>query len=334
MGLELNSEYGYAVGANIDPTAIEVTSVDFSGRYLDRKTVPLVSQERQSIIESAIENIAAMFRGTGSGAGRCLGVGIGVTGLVDTASGVVLYSPILPGWENVDLSSAVGDALSAEVVVDDSVRCMALAEKRYGNGRGESNYLYLYAGHGVGSAIMLGDRLYRGRNGVAGEIGHVTVRENGVRCSCGNHGCLETLVSSSAVLREVEKSIGENVHTSLIEWSSTEKRLTLEDLAREADKGDKLANIVISHVGEDIGIGLADIVNVLDPGVVILGGEVIESFGDSLMERIQGTVALRGINAITRRTRLCRSELGVNSAARGAATLVIERFLGDPIVGL
>ena len=214
------------------------------------------------------------------------------------------------------------------------MRCIALAEKRYGVGVGLSTFLYIYIGRGVGAGIVLDNRFYRGSGGLAGEFGHITVKEQGPLCNCGNRGCLEALVSQDAILRSIQDLIASNVYSSLKQKISGNQPLTLRDIEEAAEAGDKLANMVVHTVGESIGTGVADLVNIFDPGVVILGGEVISHFGDHLIEGITKTVGLRGIHSITQRTRILTSNLEGLVAARGAATLMIERYFGNEILNL
>jgi predicted NBD/HSP70 family sugar kinase len=236
--------------------------------------------------------------------------------------------------------------------VDDGVRCLALAERRYGLARILANFLFLYIGRGVGAAIVLGNRFYRGSNGLAGEFGHITVSSDGPLCNCGNRGCLEALVSQTAILSSVRSMVASNVYTGLATRARVGCELSLRDIEEAAEGGDKLANMVVHGVGESIGTGVADLVNIFDPGVVILGGEVINHFGDHLIEGINRTVRLRGIHSITQRTRILASRLGApavepditadeaagpgacSPAARGAATMLIERYLGCDILNL
>jgi predicted NBD/HSP70 family sugar kinase len=153
-------------------------------------------------------------------------------------------------------------------------------------------------------------------------------------CNCGNTGCLEALVSQDAILRSTRELIASGVYSSLRTRISEEQPFALLDVEEAAEAGDKLANMVIHNVGESIGTGIADLVNIFDPGVVILGGEVISHFGDHLIEGISKTVGLRGIHSITQRTGILTSSLGSTAAARGAATLMIEHFVGSEILSL
>ncbi len=334
-GVFLNAKCAHSVGIIVQPGKITLSVVDLSGRVMEERTVPIGEEHSGEVIDRAATEARQMQnKYRGGNHGHSLGIGVGVAGVIDARKGIVFYCPNLPGWENIPLASQLGRKLGTEILVDDAVRCIALAEKRYGVGVGLSTFLYIYIGRGVGAGIILDNRFYRGSSGLAGEFGHITVKEHGPLCNCGNRGCLEALVSRDAILRSIQDLIASNVYSSLKQKTSGNQPLSLRDIEEAAEAGDKLANMVVHGVGESIGTGVADLVNIFDPGVVILGGEVISRFGDHLIEGITKTVGLRGIHSITQRTRILTSNLEGLAAARGAATLMIERYFGNEILNL
>jgi predicted NBD/HSP70 family sugar kinase len=177
----------------------------------------------------------------------------------------------------------------------------------------------------------LDNRIYRGKNGVAGEFGHITVKENGPLCTCGNRGCLETLASKKAVLARARELLAANVYSILRESAEP---LDLASLYAAALAGDKLAGMVIAETEESIGIGIADLINIFDPGTVILAGDVVGNLHDLILGGIQRIVRRRAMHSIAQRTEIRRSAIDANSAALGAATMVIERMLENEIVNL
>jgi predicted NBD/HSP70 family sugar kinase len=262
-----------------------------------------------------------------------LGVGIGVAGLVDSSRGLVHFCPNLRGWEAIELEAMVRGEIDCDVVVDEEVRCMALAETRSRTSRSEATSLFVYVGRGVGAGIIIDGRLYRGRNGIAGEFGHVTVEPNGPLCNCGNRGCLEAVASSDGILLKASKLVAADVHTMLRSDRIAESPLTLAELAAAREGGDKIATMIVEEAGSQIGIGVADLINIFDPGLVVLGGEVVEAFGDTLVDGIRRSVTLRGIPAITGKT-IIETAFLTDSAAAGAATLILERFFGTEILNV
>jgi predicted NBD/HSP70 family sugar kinase len=331
----LNRGYGFSIGAVIEPGRLSLTALGFDGSTIYRKETSPPTEERGLLQELLVSETAEAIAGCGAAEhGPLLGIGIGVAGLVDARSGVVVYSPGLPGWENVRLATEMGEKFGVDVLLDDAVRCMALAEKRHGVVRSVDTFLFLYIGLGVGSGIILDNRMYRGTNGVSGEFGHITVKENGPLCKCGNRGCLEALVSTNAILARVRELIAAGVYTTLGSVSDPVESLSLAQVGRAAMVGDKLANIVVAEIEECIGIGIADLINVFDPGTVVLAGEVVEEMHGLILEGIERIVRRRALHAIAQKTAITKSVFESDSGALGAATLVIERILGNEILNL
>ena len=331
----LARRYGFTIGAVIEPGRLSLTALGFDGSTLYQKeTSPSTDVQgplQELLVSETAEAIAAC---TASENGPLLGIGIGVAGLVDARSGIVVYCPGLPGWENVRLAAFMAERFGVDVLLDDAVRCMALAEKRHGAVKDVDSFLFLYIGLGVGSGIILDNRIYRGKNGLSGEFGHITVKENGPLCKCGNRGCLEALVSTNAILARVRELIAAGVYTTLASHPDSDRTLGLPQVCRAAMEGDKLATIVVAEIEESVGIGVADLINIFDPGTVILAGEVVEELHGLIMEGIERIVRRRAMHAIAQRTAIMKSVFESDSGALGAATLVIESLLGNEILNL
>ena len=333
--LQLNGDYGGAIGVNIIPHVLEIVGISFTGRIIYKNMVQGIHPDCQTILPCLKREVGKACAFINSEyRGKLLGIGVGIAGLVDIQKGLVHYTPNIEGWENVPLGSILSEEFHTDVIVDDSVRCMALSEKRYGAGRNLSNFLYIYIGQGVGAGIILDGRMYRGDHGIAGEFGHITIRKDGNLCNCGNRGCLEAHVSVTPIIEEVKKNILSNVYTSLKQIYERAGTITLRNILEESLKGDKLANLIINSVSEDVGVGIANLVNVFDPGVIILGGEVVDTFGEAVMDNVKRVVSLKAINAISSRTSIMRCGINEFIAPRGAATLLIEKYLGNSILNM
>jgi predicted NBD/HSP70 family sugar kinase len=328
--LRLRRDYGYALGLNIEPEQIEVCAAGLSGEVLKVETRRLRDRGSEATIRQLAEAAGACRRELeGVPAGKLLGVGIAIAGLVDARRGFIYDCFPIPGWENVALKQRLEGELGVPVLVDDRVRSMAVGEKRYGVARDLETFLY-----GVGSCFFLDNRIYRGRNGISGEFGHIPVRENGPQCNCGNKGCLEVLVSTGPILAAVKSSLRSNVYTRLKAILEGRQDITLPDIARAAGEGDKLASLVVFDAAELIGRGLADLVSVFDPGTIILAGEVVRGLGAPLVEGIVRTVRLRGIHPITQRTQFLTGSGIPHMSAWGAATLPLEQWFSSGILNL
>jgi predicted NBD/HSP70 family sugar kinase len=335
--LRLGSRYGFSVGADVQPDSLRLTGLAFDGTVIYRRELSPDTDDRDSLQGLLVAELRrALADSSAASRGSLLGIGVGIAGLVDAREGVVLYCPGLPGWENAPLASTLGECFGVEVLVDDAVRCMALAEKRHGAARGLGTFLYLYIGSGVGSGIVLDNRIYRGTNGVSGEFGHITVKEDGPLCTCGNKGCLEAVVSARAILERARELVAAGVHSTLgaDTAGSPDQALSLEGIYQAALRGDKLATMLVAEAEESIGIGVADLINIFDPGTVVLAGEVIETFHGLILEGIQKIVRRRALHVISQRTVIMKGAFETNIASLGAATLVIEQILGNEVLNL
>ena len=186
-------------------------------------------------------------------------VGLGLPAPIDTVSGQVGSEGILPGWRGIPVAGAMAEALGTKVLLDNTANLAALGEAKFGALQGVSNALFIKASYGVGAGLILGGELFRGSAGTAGEIGHVTIDEDGPVCRCGNRGCLDTFVGSQAVLGALRDSHG---------------ALTLRDVISRALEGDPGCRRVLEDSGRHIGIAVAGVVNLLNPEVVCVGGQV------------------------------------------------------------
>jgi predicted NBD/HSP70 family sugar kinase len=333
--LRLRRGFGYALGLNIELEHIEACAVNLSGEVLRLESHRLRDRGSEATIRQLVEVASALRRDLeASPAGRLLGLGVAIAGLVDARRGFIYDCFPIPGWENVNLKDRLQAELSAAVLVDDRVRSMALGEKRYGVARELETFLYIDVGNGVGSCFFLDNRIYRGKNGISGEFGHIPVKENGPQCNCGNKGCLEVLVSTGSILAAVQNSLRSNVYTQLKGGGEAGPPIDLPDIARAAGEGDKLASLVVFDTAELIGIGLADLVSVFDPGTIILAGEVVRGLGPLLVEGIVRTVRLRGIHPITQRTQFLTGSGIQHMGAWGAATMPLEHWFGSGILNV
>lgn len=330
--IELNGGYAHSMGFRISPGVMHYAVLDLAGRPLTEGTVEGSLVGPDGVIRRIVSCVRSLRREIGTQEnGKFLGIGVAVAGVVDAPRGFVHFCPNLPGWENTQLMDRLKERLSVPVIVDEDVRCMTLAEKRYGTGHNHATFLYVYIGRGVGAGILLENRIYRGTNGMSGEFGHITVKENGPLCNCGNRGCLETIASWDGIIRRTEQMINSNVYTTL---GRPNELLDVQSIALAAHDGDKLANMIIHETGESIGTATAALVNIFDPGLVVLGGEVIDGLSPTVYEDALRVFRTRGMHSITRRTEILSSSLAADTPARGAATLPIEKYFESEMLNI
>lgn len=257
--LGLVGEAAHALGAKIAADHLAVMRVNLDGEPVSVAERPFDATAPDAL-ERLGEALAAIVAEGDGRAPRLLGIGLGVPGIVDLPSGGVVESPVL-GWHALPLGSWLQDRLQLPILVDNDVNTLAVAERLYGRGRAVEHFVTVTIGRGVGLGIVVGGELYRGARGGAGEFGHVRVVQDGPLCQCGNHGCLETLVSDAALLRDARSA------------GIVGARDGIDQLRARADSGDAGAAAIYAAAGTTLGRAVAGLVNVLSPQLVLLSGE-------------------------------------------------------------
>jgi predicted NBD/HSP70 family sugar kinase len=243
---------------------------------------------------------------------------------VDPARPDLLNDVVVPGWKGVNVAEALRKRFRVPVLIDNDANLGALAERWWGAGRDVDDFAYIKLATGIGAGFFVGGKIYRGANGVAGEVGHLSIDPGGASCGCGLRGCLVTVVGSPALLRRTRELLAEIPGSALAgrDFGIT----TLEDAALA---GDALALLVVREAAEHLGIGVAGLLNLLNPAVVIVGGGLAR-LGELLLEPLRETVRRRTLATSVAGSRIVTSQLGARAVAVGAATLLLQRALTDP----
>ena len=255
-----------------------------------------------------------------------LAIGIGVPGPVEQAAGVLRSPPIMPGWDRFPIRSAFAGEYAAPVFVDNDVNVMALGEHWGGVGRGVDNLLFIKVGTGIGGGIITDGRLYRGTQGCAGDIGHISVDPKGPVCTCGNLGCLEAVAGAPALAAEAERRAREGLSPVLGEILKEKGKLTAIDVGKAAGIGDYEALTIVRDAGRLIGSVLATLVSVLNPSLIVIGGGVSQ-IGHSFLAEIRSAVYHRSLPLATRNLPVVLSELENDAGVVGASVLAAEGVL-------
>jgi glucokinase len=247
-------------------------------------------------------------------------LGVGVPGMVDSSRGFVRVAPNL-NWHDVSLAPQLGNKLHIPVVVVNDVQAGTMAVQHLGAGRQLRDYVCMFIGTGIGGGLVLRGESYRGIHGMGGEIGHmVVVAHDGPKCGCGNRGCLEAVASRSAIVRRIVAAMEKGRKTVVRDLCDGDtSRIRSRILAEAYREGDKLVREVIDDACEYLGIGAANLINVLNPQAVILGGGLIEALGDKLLPRIAKAARAHVMAASAERVRILDSGLGDDAGILGSA---------------
>jgi glucokinase-like ROK family protein len=241
-----------------------------------------------------------------------------VPGLVDQESGVCVLAPNL-GWRDFPLREALAEAIDMPVIANNITQAAAVAEGRLGAARGARSFVWLYVGSGVGSGVVIDGRVFYGRRGFSGEIGHCPVVEDGPPCGCGRRGCLETVASAMALGRAAEAARAAGEPTVL---SAMEGPLDAGAIAAAARDGDSVAGRILAEVSEHIGRGISYLLNVLNPEMIVIGGSVAQA-GDALFEAVRASVARHAL--LPKGVEIVPSALGDRAELTGAVLLAMDQ---------
>ncbi|MBI5818963.1 MAG: ROK family protein [Verrucomicrobia bacterium] len=311
----------YVVGVDLGGTKILSAVFDRNLRVLGREkknTRPELGVD--GVIERVAECVNEALASAAVPHTAIAAVGVGVPGMVNQARGVVRIAPNLD-WHDLPLVKLLERQLHLPAALINDVQAGTLGVKHLGSGRKLQNFVCMFIGTGIGGGIVLNSELYRGAGGMSGEIGHmVVVPEGGPKCGCGNRGCLESVASRGAIVRRVVTAI-EKGRKSLV-WDLCDgdtSRVRSRILAEAYREGDKLVRRIIDDACKYIGIGAANLINVINPQAVILGGGLIEALGKQMLPRIRKSAMAHVIGASPERVKIVDSGLGDDANIIGAA---------------
>jgi predicted NBD/HSP70 family sugar kinase len=333
VALKLCAGTSYTVGVEIGTFFLRVVVNDLAGNICHKvETRTMLSEGFARVMERCFKSIDQVLHDCGITKDAVAGIGIAHSGVVDSNQGIVLSFP-RPGsmaeWRNVHLREMVEEKYKVPCVVEDGVRMAALAEKQVGVAVDLSDFVYIRIGMGIGSCIFIDGDPYRGSGGSAGEFGHMTVDENGPLCYCGNNGCLSALASCSAIIQGVVAAIRKGVHSRIQEVVNNDlDQITIEMILQAAIENDSLAFRALNDAAVHIGVALADVVNLLNPSVVIFSGPLFQSDSRLMLDSIQRVIRQRALEKAANEVQFILSTLGPEAPALGAARFAAAKSIG------
>lgn len=311
----------YKIGVDVGGTNVKVALVDKTGSIVYSDTVPTRAEMGyEYTISNIIKAIQDLMKESKVSKESIEGIGFGFPGQIDCDNGIVRLAPNIPGWVNIPIAEIVSKEFGIPVKVDNDVRCAALAELNYGAGKGAKNMICITVGTGIGSGIIMNGKLVRGASNAAGELGHIKLQmEGGPICGCGDTGCLEAFASGPAIVALAEEYIKGGKSTKYRELANPD--ITPYIVAEAAKQGDVVAKKIFEIVGGYIGIGLASVVNLLNPEKVVIGGGVADA-GDLLFNPIKKTLSERTMPIQGAAVEIVHAELGNTAGVIGASLLI------------
>jgi glucokinase-like ROK family protein len=323
--LRFRGDAGSLLVADIGATSIDVALTDLSGQILASRQEDADVTDGPDAILGRIEELFEEMLGDPSLPGideAPWGIGIGVPGPVEFATGRPVSPPIMPGWDGYPVRERFVQRYDAPVWVDNDVNIMALGEWRAGAGRFHAHMVFVKIGSGIGAGVIADGYLHRGARGSAGDVGHIQVTDDrSVVCRCGNLGCLEAVAGGHALARDAELAAGQNRSPYLAAVLAGNGAVSARDVADGAARGDVLCQELVTRSGHLVGATLAGVVNFFNPSLIVIGGGVA-SAGDQLLAAVRETIYRRSLPLATRDLLILPSALGSVTGRIGAATMV------------
>ena len=253
-------------------------------------------------------------------------IGIIAPGPLDPWRGVILEAPNLPGWENLPLKDRLSARMGRPVVVGNDANLAALAEQRFGAGRGKPHTIYLTVSTGIGGGVIIDGQLLLGTRGLAAEVGHMALEAEGPDCTCGNKGCLEALASGTAIARDAQAAVAAGRESALLALAGGDpQRITARLVGEAAAAGDPLSIELFQRAGFYIGLGIVNLMNLFNPAIIVIGGGVSQ-VGDLLFEPIRRTVRARAGHFYWEDCPIVPAALGDDVGLLGALAMVADAF--------
>jgi len=331
MLLTLNPKAGYIVSMEIGVDFLMAICTNFAPDTMWQHTEAIDPDMGQQVIIDRL--LALLYQAQNIGNEYCqtlLGVAVGVPGLVDQTTGTLLFAPNLR-WENVSLRPQFEGLINAPLIIDNEANTAALGEHYFGAARGYNEVLYISAGAGLGGGLVHNGQVFSGVTGFGSEFGHMTMDPDGEICNCGNRGCWETQVNQRALFSYLRRSAGQGNKTNLTEMTGGNLgALTVPMVVEAADQGDALALEALEVLGRNLGIGIASLVNALNPELVVFGG-IMSLASDYLLPVVEQEIQQRALRWNREAIKVVVAKHGQEACVMGGVARVFQAVLAEPM---
>jgi len=337
MLVHFQADAGRIIGLDVGRTHLAMLITNLDAEILARHSGPFeMERGPQVCLPQLTREVRAFVEDAGISWNQVVSIGLGIPGPLDTQLHTLSAPPGMPNWDGVDVWQALQQEFHVPLYLDNDANMGALSESRYGAGIGSAYLAYVKVGTGIGTGLVLDGRIYRGNGGSAGELGHVTIDEDGPLCNCGNRGCLETLAGAQAIVHDAYQGLSlarfgtlQASHEMRTGASALAGRrgVDIAEVIRAAQDGDAASLAALEHAGERIGVALAGLVNLFNPATIVIGGGVARA-GELLLKPLSRAASSRSLPAAWKGTRILPGQLDDTAVALGAVSLVIDAAFG------
>ena len=319
-----NGELG--LGIDLGGTKILTAVIDAAGKMLSRDhSVTPAAEGQEAVIEAIMESTKRSLSEAGMTSEDLTAVGIGAPGLSNPETGILYTSPNLPGWHDVPLRDFISKEFGKTTYLINDGSAAAVGELYFGAAKRARDFIYITVSTGIGGGIVVNGEIYAGSTGTAGELGHMVIDDDGPLCNCGNTGCWEMLASGTALASEAKRIIERGTDTTILDYAGGNiEKVKAEAIHEAAVAGDDLANRLIARNAYYLGVGLANLINIFNPEVIVIGGG-LSNIGDLLLLPAYEEAGRRAFKQSYQSMHFTLADLGRNSGVIGAAAYALER---------
>lgn len=315
--LDINPGYGYIIAIDFGQTFFRIAVFNMQNECLHREVMPASKLQQPDQGIKIMFDLVRRLQKTVIPDKKLLAIGIAVSGINFVGAGDYLTIPYIPGWKHINLKAPFKKEFKVPVYVEDSPRMTALCESIIPSNGRYKNLIYVNIGVGIGTGIIIFGRLVRGFSGMAGELGHTIVEENGLVCGCGNHGCLEQYASTTAMVNQAKEKLLLGVRSSILDYAEGKiDKVDSYAVAKAFKDRDKLAYSIVIGAGTYLGKAIAQLINLFNPERIIIGGGGA-NISDEILDEIIRTCKIRAMNEAVKTVQIVKSTKGDDSALIG-----------------
>ncbi len=307
------------IGVDLGGTNLRTALLSSEGDILDKsKEATYASDGWKKVVQRLIQNIQRQQEIAVQQGLSITAVGVGAPGVIQVDKGIVVKSPNFPDWNNLPLKDELENVLSLPVTIENDANAAALGEQWRGAGRGIGSMILLTLGTGVGGGIVLNRQIWHGADGMAGEVGHMTIIPDGRQCGCGNTGCLEMYASARGIVQSYREAGG-------VSETGNQSEITSAQVYQAASNGNVRAVEVMQDMGRILGIGIANLINIFNPEMVVIGGGVKDAW-PLFIDSTRAEIRKRAFEVPAARTEIVPSKLGDDAGMVGAAAAALQKL--------
>lgn len=316
----------FTIGIDVGGTKILAAVLDNNQAIIGRtKRKTKVEDGVEAVLVRIVDTVNDAIKAAGATADQVRAVGICVPGPALPDEGIIIEAPNL-GWRNLNIIEFLVKTIGRPAYLSNDVTAGTWAEFSLGAGRGARNLLGVFVGTGIGGGLIINEQLYEGSGRLAGEIGHICLNPHGPVCGCGRHGCLEAYASRTAMTRDIKAALDRGIASSIVnEVDPDDRQIRSRQLRQAFMDGDRVVTDVVKQAAYFLGIGIGSLANVLNPDCIVLGGGVVEAFGDSYVKQVNTSFKRFAFQSVYETAKLVQAGLGDDAGVIGAALLAKRR---------